>query len=396
MWNDGSSSCSNATMQCASCKGVCCDEDGSTILSLDLSHNNLAGSLPSSIFTNLHGLESIDLHGNKLSNIPDDICSFLIEQDDAVFCDLSLNPFDGNHCPPCKIVDSCKLPVNTTCTGGSSSSPGSATNVGRVEMFALFTILILLQLLFCIGCSCVCISGERMKLHIERHKAKAQSSREERLLNSSDSGSDHGIAMRASRVSMRAHVVRARRSPDSIIAVALLATNLLLFIAVFAIVIAIFVVTVNSRSSDGSSTDHDDSNKLSDLFVALCLFGAFKLDEEATKQCAEWFAAWHFAVIAAVLYELVSVPLQAGLLWHVERMPFSAALSYAFTHPFWCCAKRGARARATVHSGGSNHDDVDSETTQKDGGGHLEEEVIFADEESYLYRGSRGTDYLFD
>ena len=71
-WNDGNASCASAS--CTSCRGVCCGKDQSTIRSIDLSNNNLVGALPSSLFANLDGIESIDLHGNLISDIPDDIC----------------------------------------------------------------------------------------------------------------------------------------------------------------------------------------------------------------------------------------------------------------------------------------------------------------------------------
>jgi len=52
--------------------------------------------------------------------------------------------------------------------------------------------------------------------------------------------------------------------------------------------------------------------------------------------------AWWLAVIAAVLYEFVTVPLNALKISFVERKPYHKALWHAFTHQCWCCAKRHA------------------------------------------------------
>ena len=331
------------------CKGVCCGSDNKTVISLDLAANNLAGALPTTLFSGLHGLKSISLENNKLSGIPDAICNLLINER-AMFCDFSLNPFGGNHCPPC-IAGYCKIPDNTTCSGGGAA--GTATDAGRAGMFVLVLLLVMLQFLFC-GCCCcclmwTCISRAKAKLDIDLHNARASSAREERLLNSS--GSNHNDAFLSSSVSFERRAAKSQRVFVGIIAVALLALLLCVFVGILVVGIVILFEFTNGDGGDSGESEEGDPDTPSRLQVAMCVFGALKLKNEATKNCAELFTAWHFAVLAALLYELVSVPLHAGRLTHQEGMPYPAALWHAFTHQFWCCTKRKQHA---IGDDGSN------------------------------------------
>ena len=338
------------------------------MVSLNLNGNNLDGALPSNLFTNLHGLKSITLYRNEISDVPDAICKFLVDQH-VIFCDLSLNPFDDDHCPTC-IADYCVLPANATCTGGQPPSPGQATDAGKALMFLLVAFAIVLQVVFCAGCCCCILraTADRAKaqLQIRLYEAKANAMLEERLLNSS---ADASLSDSRSSITISSHFSSSEQQQNvrhgvpskGIIAIALLTTMVGIFIGVVIVGIIIVVIVMRSEAgsdghdgggsdSGGGGHEHSEASP-SDIQIAMCLFGILQLADGATKQCAELFEAWHFAVVAALLYELVSVPLHAGRLTHVEGVPYPSALWHAFTHQFWCCKKRHGR-RESLGAGG--------------------------------------------
>ena len=60
--------------------------------------------------------------------------------------------------------------------------------------------------------------------------------------------------------------------------------------------------------------------------------------EEA--HCGDIMLAVWLAIIAAVLYEIVLIPVHAARESFIKRTPFCKALWHAWTHQFWCCGHR--------------------------------------------------------
>ena len=77
----------------------------------------------------------------------------------------------------------------------------------------------------------------------------------------------------------------------------------------------------------------------------------FGLSEHRAPGCFDVVFAVLLAVFAAVIYEFVAIPLHACRISRVEGKPYRSALWHAWTHQFWCCAKRHRReARDSVMS----------------------------------------------
>jgi Leucine-rich repeat (LRR) protein len=119
-------------------------QDKSVTITIDLSYNNIQGTIPSSLsnFNNMNLL----LVGNAISSIPDSVCDSIgwMNGEVAKGCDAILCPpgsfnTDGRRVDPQTLCEPCTYPGATQVYGATSCGPGaSATLDDRSILFELY------------------------------------------------------------------------------------------------------------------------------------------------------------------------------------------------------------------------------------------------------------------
>ena len=84
------------------------------------------------------------------------------------------------------------------------------------------------------------------------------------------------------------------------------------------------------RRADGEHGNHEAT--------VLCFGIHTHAAEEA--HCGDITLAVWLAIIAAVLYEFVLIPVHAARESYAHRAPYCTSLKHAWLHQCWCCAKR--------------------------------------------------------
>ena len=85
-------------------------------------------------------------------------------------------------------------------------------------------------------------------------------------------------------------------------------------------------------------SNNEPSTTWSKIETVLCFGIHSHAAEEA--HCGDIMLAVWLAIIAAVLYEFVLIPVHAARESYVHRAPYCTALKHAWLHQCWCCAKR--------------------------------------------------------
>ena len=92
------------------------------------------------------------------------------------------------------------------------------------------------------------------------------------------------------------------------------------------------------RCADGEHGNHEASTTWSKIETVLCFGIHTHAAEEA--HCGDITLAVWLAIIAAVLYEFVLIPVHAARESYAHRAPYCTSLKHAWLHQCWCCAKR--------------------------------------------------------